>query len=207
MRTLFNSILVLFLSVVAISCQKLKIPDHWTRDYYSYDHGAMINGKEFHERRLGNRRYIGFLSRRNNDQIAFASHTIFGELVSKPYKADVSYSYDIKVFVDTVNYYPGKTLYFNGNDVYNDSILNKFTNPDEYGKLEVPFVSGIVRSGDKEYIMREGSITFGAFAKWAEEYDEGYNVDPVRFECKAYCGDEMLDMRDCYVNKYSIFER
>ncbi|MBQ9310259.1 MAG: hypothetical protein IJ222_05265 [Bacteroidales bacterium] len=155
----------------------------------------MINGEEYHEEEYDHKyiiksiHKIGFIKYIKKDLVKIELYSLSCPLVSKPYGGGKAYGYEIKAFFDSASFSPGAIAYFDADDTFDEAVLNK---------LEVPFASGIVRQGNKEYVMQEGSIIFGEFEDW-------YNVEPVRFECKAYCGDEVLEMKDCYVNEYSVF--
>ena len=176
----------------------------WNKDYYSYQFGAYINGKEFHNS------WIGLFHGPNDLEFGFRKHErdslIMISIFSGGYlwvdENDKNrYDLDIVVALKSSSYTPGDTYFFDGRRADKHFDVGHFIRG-EYETLEpFPYVACTIfippRENNKTLIATEGQITIGEFDA------DGHNLDTVYFNFRAEDEDgNVLVVENGYCKQY-----
>lgn len=190
--------------IIIVSCIKTP-PDKWTKDYYAYQMGAIINGQEFHEARdyyYGSS--YGFLKieivGKDSSTVWYVSWDGVGKaFYSNPRKNGSFYYFHFHLlFVKELN----KDLCLSFLALPQDLEFNVILSSDSL-YCGIPLVQGDLVNNLSHYQIKEGTIKLGAF----NSTDNGWpvNSDTVTFSFIAENDSgERLVVENGYCKAYSL---
>jgi len=193
-------ILLLVGIIIVLSCSKT--PAKWTKDYYDYQMGAIINGEEFHEayqfllgpygKEYGFQMY--YLSIEGNNMVCVSWKGGDRYFYSNPKKKGLSYSFHFDIFYD-IEINDASCLNFIGlADTVNTYNIWRYPDSFYHG---IPLVQGSLWGDENYYQIIEGSIDLGRFRN-------DVNIDQVSFNFIAESDSgERLVVEDGYCKAYS----
>ena len=205
--SMFALLLAIVVTMLPQSCKKLTYPyqTRWEKNYDSYQIGAYINGKEFHE--APPRRFsfnspetmtCGF-SYYDEDSLVIITDSFSYNCLWMDAKGKDFYECRIYIKLDKFSYKPNDTYHFNCT-TYQDN-FNLFRGQYKYFE-DLPLVLGYFKKQpyyEPYFFVTEGEISIGAFD------DDGHNIDSVHFNLKAE--DEngnVIVVKHGYCKKYAV---
>ena len=194
-------------AILASSCSKYPYQTRWKKDYDSYQIGAYINGKEFHE--APRHKYFapyepetihcGFRYYEKDSLVmiedVFSSHCPWMDAKGKEF-----YDWGFYMIIDKSSYKPNDTYSFNSSRTDPDYYTLFFRG--EYECFEdLPLVVGSFKKRpyyEPLFFVTEGEISFGSFD------EDGRNKDAVHFNLKAEDEDgNVIVVKHGYCKKYA----
>ena len=203
---LILAVVVLFLP---LSCLGLLSPSPkpsgWDKDYYDYQIGAIINGKEYHEAPEEQGWWFDVVSDacgftcEKYDSLYFISNTMTGIYEFTDSINNESYDLAVEIITDSASFIANKNFFFNG--IVREFHWDQALYNGEYEKLEtLPIVWGVFTNtsvkGYRGYLIKEGSISTGSFFN-------GRNAETIFFDFLAEDEKgEVIEVKKGYCKQY-----